>query len=143
MDILTCTPVRVLTLPYFIKNSKHHIWFKRVSLQNVQFFCASFMVIMSVHMTMAYDSVSIAYFDFAQIAKAILFDLYDANHPSCTACIGNNKRAYHCCNIGYYILFYHFVLLVLLYFIIEYLNSFIRRILITKLNDYSHCVFIE
>jgi hypothetical protein len=49
------------------------------------------MVIVSVHMTMTYDSVGITDFHSAQIAKALLFGFDDTNHPSCTASIANNK----------------------------------------------------
>jgi len=49
------------------------------------------MVIVSVNMTMAHDSVSITDFHSAHIAKALLFGFNDTSHPSCTASIADNK----------------------------------------------------
>ena len=90
------------------------------------------MVIVSVNMTMTYDSVSITDLHLAHIAKALLFGFNDTSHPSCTASIADNKRAYHCCNIGYCILFYHFVLLILVYVTVKCLYFFLERKVIAK-----------
>jgi hypothetical protein len=49
------------------------------------------MVIVSVHMTMTYDSVGITDHHSAQIAKAVLFGFNDTKHSSCSVSIADNK----------------------------------------------------
>jgi hypothetical protein len=49
------------------------------------------MVIVSVHMTMTYDSVGITDHHSAQIAKAVLFSFNDTKHSSCSVSIADNK----------------------------------------------------